>query len=546
MYREFFDFKESPFTITPNPRFIFFSKNHREAFAHIFYGVTKRVGFIELTGEVGAGKTTVIRTLLNQLGDENYRTALILNPCVSGLELMRSINREFGVPSEGLNSSELLHELNCFLLRENARGHTVVLVIDEAQNLKPQVLEQIRLISNLETETDKLIQIVLAGQPELGTLLERTDLRQLSQRIAVRYHLRPMDFSDTRAYIDHRLEIAGGRFAVRFTPSALKRIFRFSGGLPRLINIVSDRSLLVAYGDGQRGISRATVSTAIREIRRERAAVAPVKWLRPALFALVLLGVASTAYLSRRDRTEVSSPPQTGRKTGGPAQATERNTSAAVLWSDPSRVSEAENLGQAFAVLARIWGVPLPSLPPDRAGEKGVWRMADTAGLRVDVLRMNLDSLRRLDIPVLLEVGIPGVAGKRYLALTGITADGVLVAPPLEGNSLVTRGHLRSIWSGRCYLVWKNIHGIPFLYSPPATGTKVSLVRRMLEKSGFPVTSRGDIFDERMSRSLKAFQGSRGLVPDGRLGVQTLLLLYRDGGEFAVPRLEKGRKGQSS
>jgi general secretion pathway protein A len=544
MYCEFFDFKESPFTITPNPRFIFFSKNHREAFAHLFYGVTNRVGFIELTGEVGSGKTTVIRTLLNQLGEESYRTALILNPCLSGLELMRSINREFGVPHEGLNSSELLHELNSFLLHENAGGRTVVLVIDEAQNLQPQVLEQVRLISNLETETDKLIQIILAGQPELGTLLERTDLRQLSQRIAVRYHLRPMDFADTRSYIDHRLAIAGGRVALQFTPGALKTIYRFSGGLPRLINIVCDRSLLVAYGDGRREISRRMAATAIREIRRERAAGTPVRWLGPAMLGIFVLCLACGSYLFLRDRTGIADPPRAEQRRSLQTASAGPTAPTVARWSDPSWVSESENRRQAFAVIARLWGAA-PVSTTDNGGEGGLRHMADRSGLSIDPLWTSLESLKNLDIPVLLEVRIPGVSGKRYLALTGITSAGVLVEPPMGKGTLLTREQLMSIWRGRCYIVWRNYQGIPFAFSPRATGRRASRVRLMLEKHGFPVKGTGDAYDGPMIESLRAFQRSRGIAPDGRLGVQTLLLLYRDGSGFGVPRLEKGRKGQS-
>jgi len=544
MYCEFYGFKESPFTITPNSRYIFFSKNHREAFAHLFYGVTNRAGFIELTGEVGAGKTTVIRTLLNQLDDDHYRTALILNPCLSGLELMRSINREFGVPSEELNSSELLQELNRFLLTENAAGHTVVLVIDEAQNLSPQVLEQIRLISNLETETAKLIQIVLAGQPELGALLERTDLRQLSQRISVRYHLRPMDFADTRSYIEHRLEIADGRFAVRFTPSALKKIYRFSGGLPRLINIVSDRSLLVAFGDAQREISAGTVATAISEIRRERMGSRPMRGFRPALLIIALFCLASAFYLFQKFRTDDGVPlPAAGVPGVGAKPSAIASTSA--RWSDPSRTTEVENCRQAFAVLARLWGAPAPAASPVRAGEQGLRRMARQAGLQCDYLRTNLKSLRRLDVPVMLEVKLPGVKGKRYLAVTGMTAKGVVVTPPLRGNAALSPEKLRSIWEGKCYVVWRNYRDIPFILAHPAGGREVTTVRRMLEKNGFPTTGRGSTGSGSLAASLAAFQRSRGILPDGKLGVQTLLLLYRDGSDFTIPRLEKGREGHS-
>ncbi|MEI8356130.1 MAG: AAA family ATPase, partial [Deltaproteobacteria bacterium] len=245
MYCEYYDFREKPFTITPNPRFIFLSKNHQEAFAHLLYGIDNHAGFIELTGEVGTGKTTVLRTLLGRLDEGRYRTALIFNPCLSAIELLRSINNEYGIPSEGLSNAELLQELNLFLLRENSAGHTVLLVIDEAQNLEPALLEQVRLISNLETETDKLIQIVLAGQPELARLLERPELRQLAQRITVRYHLGSMDFEDLHDYIRHRMTVAGSGRAVCFTTAALKRIFRYSAGVPRLINVLCDRALLI-------------------------------------------------------------------------------------------------------------------------------------------------------------------------------------------------------------------------------------------------------------------------------------------------------------
>src|SRR6185369_8147352 len=193
MYLDFYGFSETPFSLSPNPRLIFFSKTHKEAFALLLYGINKRYGFIELTGEVGTGKTTVLRTLLGQLDDEKYRTALIFNPSLSAGDLMRAINREFGIPCQSANIAELIGELNRFLLVENSAGRTVVLIIDEAQNLAPDVLEQIRLISNLETDTAKLIQIILAGQPELGRLLEKPELRQINQRIALRYNLHPLD-----------------------------------------------------------------------------------------------------------------------------------------------------------------------------------------------------------------------------------------------------------------------------------------------------------------------------------------------------------------
>jgi len=266
MYCTFYGFRESPFTITPNPRFLFMSTQHREAFAHLIYAVESRAGFIELTGEVGTGKTTLLRTFLNRLDSEGHRTALIFNPCLSSLELLTSINREFGLPWENGSRMELLQELNSFLLEQKAAGRSVVLVMDEAQNLSAEVLEQLRLISNLETETDKLIQIVLSGQPELLSILARDDLRQLNQRITVRYHLLPMGFDSTRRYIDHRMELAGRFRAAEFTNAALKRVFRFSGGVPRLVNIVCDRALLIGYSEEDRVISGAMVAQAVSEL----------------------------------------------------------------------------------------------------------------------------------------------------------------------------------------------------------------------------------------------------------------------------------------
>jgi general secretion pathway protein A len=266
MFTKYFGFDEKPFTLTPNPRFIFLSKKHKEAFAHLLYGINNHYGFVELIGEVGTGKTTILRTLLNQLQDENYRTALIFNPCLTGIELLRSISNEFGLNSKSEYANEILAELNRFLLTETTKGRTVVLVIDESQNLLPEVLEQLRLISNLESENDKLIQIILAGQPELEALLGRPELRQLNQRIAVRYRLGTLSMEETRTYIRHRMEVAGETGGVSFSTSATRLIHLFTRGFPRKINILCDRSLLVAYGDERRRITSGIVIRAYREL----------------------------------------------------------------------------------------------------------------------------------------------------------------------------------------------------------------------------------------------------------------------------------------
>lgn len=538
MYCEYFGFRELPFTITPNPRFLFLSKNHREAYAHLFYGITNHMGFMELTGEVGSGKTTVIRTLLEQLDNDDCRTALIVNPCLSGQELMRSINREYGIPFEGLSSSELLQELNRFLLAENAAGRTVVLVIDEAQNLEPRVLEQIRLISNLETETDKLIQIVLVGQPELGRLLERTELRQLSQRIAVRFHLKPMDAADTRAYIEHRLETAGGRFAVTIFPAALTKIFRYSGGLPRLINVVCDRSLLVAYGTSKRVISDRMVGLAISEIQRQGRPVEAVWKVRAALALLLvacsLFGV--TIYSAREKGNKAA-------RDDRPAPAVAAKPAEPPKAGATEPASEAESARSAVVALSGLWGGDVKAAAVSTGGGSGLNACAARAGLEITSLMMGFGTLRKLDVPAILEVRQPGVNGRRYLAVTGVGGEGISLAVPFRGGTAISEGELDKIWNGRVHIVWKNYRQIPFRLAPGATGPDVMQVRMMLEKAGCLMPGAGTSFNSRMIASIKEFQRRHSLHEDGKIGIRTLLFLYRYGGGFPVPRLSNRTEG---
>ena len=267
MYCDFYGFSEKPFTITPNPHFVFLSSIHREAYARLLYGVDSHAGFISLTGEVGTGKTTMLRTLLTQLDPEKYTSALIFNPCMSGEQLLAGICREYGVEAGEQNRSGYLDALYTFLIEQNSAGRTVVLVIDEAQNLAPDVLEQVRMISNLETEQDKLIQIILAGQPELNDVLRRHDLRQLNQRITVRCRLTPMKLDDTTRYINHRLKISGSRLPDIFPSAAVRRIYRFSHGIPRLINVACEQALVMAWTREVRSVSPSIAAEVIAELQ---------------------------------------------------------------------------------------------------------------------------------------------------------------------------------------------------------------------------------------------------------------------------------------
>jgi general secretion pathway protein A len=264
MYDQFYGFHEPPFNITPDPRFLFFSERHREAYDHVLFGIRERKGFIQLTGEVGAGKTTLCRAVLEKLGP-NYVTALILNPCLTSAQLLRAILREYGLAPKN-DRVACLEQLNQFLLDELAKGRDVVLLIDEAQDLESDLLEQIRLLSNLETDQRKLLQIVLIGQPELRDKLNERRLRQLRQRITVRYHLAPLSRQEVERYIQHRLQVVGANGRPAFTPWAIRSIFRYSGGIPRLINAVCDKTLLAGYVEGTDLLRRREVQRAIREL----------------------------------------------------------------------------------------------------------------------------------------------------------------------------------------------------------------------------------------------------------------------------------------
>jgi general secretion pathway protein A len=545
MYCEYYDFNEKPFTVTPNPRFIFLSKNHKEAFAHLLYGIDNHAGFIELTGEVGTGKTTVLRTLLGQLDESSYRAALILNPCLSAIELLRSINYEYGIPSVGLSNAELLLELNLFLLRENAAGRTVILVIDEAQNLEPAVLEQIRLISNLETETDKLIQIVLAGQPELGRLLEKPELRQLAQRITVRYHLRPMDFDDVHAYIGHRMTVAGCGRAVYFTTSALKRIFRYSGGIPRLINIVCDRSLLIGYTEEHREISGRLIKSAIYELRRE-GRTSSVKWLRwtagICLLVVVFVVCFYAVLKSPPIRVVLPSADLVGKssgKTGNPGVA---DFSRAVR-GDLAGLRETESAVAAFNVLARLWNVEPVVAYEAKSTLQGLKQLARQRDLHLLRFHGDLKTLLRLDVPALLEFAPTAVEGKRFFAFTGTDGNRLLIGPPLLGRSSFTAAELESLWSGWAYLLWKNFRGITVLSKPGQKGQGVVALQQLLGLKGFYKGKPTGRYDAATIKAVESFQAAMRIGIDGRVGGLTLLLLYRDEDRSSIPRLTRKEGG---
>jgi general secretion pathway protein A len=269
MYLEFYNLREYPFNITPDPRFLYFAQHHKEAYDHLMYGIQNRKGFIELTGEVGSGKTTLCRAVLANLG-KDVETALILNPSLTETQLLRAMLNDFGLEVKGRDRLAYIEKLNEFLLERNREGTNVALVIDEAQDLSPEVMEQVRLLSNLETDQQKLIQIVMCGQPELQKRLARPDLRQLRQRITVRYHIPPLTQEDTMMYIRHRLWVAGSDGRIVFDSGAIREVYKFSKGGPRVINAICDNSLLAGYVARSNIIDARCVKKAIQQLEGSR------------------------------------------------------------------------------------------------------------------------------------------------------------------------------------------------------------------------------------------------------------------------------------
>ena len=546
MYLDFFNFREKPFNLTPDPRFIFLSKNHKETFAHLLYGINNRVGFMALTGEVGSGKTTVLRALLSQLHTDHHRTAFIFNPCLSPTELLQNINREFRISADPPQTSSLLAALNQYLLQQNAADRTVVLVIDEAQNLEAAVLEQIRLISNLETDREKLIQIVLSGQPELGEILVRDDMRQLSQRITVRYHLWPMDFEDTVSYIRHRLDVAGGRNQILFSRRALKRIYRYSRGLPRLINVACDRALLAGYTRDTKDITSRITAVGISDLRRNAIFRKPRRSLILLPAAIVLAAVIGAGlYVKWPSLLDDA-------KTWLPATGTEMKTAASpvVTGEELSRamagelgsIPESESARRAFNTLAGFWKAPPLAEGSSLNPSGGMARAALERKLFQYRFSGNLGALLRLNHPAALELTLPGTGEKRFITLVGADHEHLRVEPPMAGRNSFSFGEVERHWSGEGFLFWKDHLNLLPTGSSESMSGPVKRLQELLKETGIydgPLTG---IYDSDTRSAIKAFQSSREIDADGIVGAQTLMLLYGSNSRFEVPKLLTGQQ----
>jgi len=587
LYSEYFGMRENAFAITPDPRYLFMSDRHREALAHLLFGTEEGGGFVQLTGEVGTGKTTICRAFLEQL-PENVDVALLLNPPESGRELLLAIATELrlSVGNRDAQVRELVDLLNVRLLKAHAAGRRTVVIIDEAQNIRNEVLEQVRLLTNLETPTHKLLQVFLIGQPELRQKLESPGLRQVAQRITARYHLEPLSLLETRGYIRHRLAVAGCRQGL-FTPSAIRQIYRQSQGIPRVINILCDRALLGAFATDSAEVTSGIVRYASREWRGETRGRSRLRRLaRPALavgmaglmlaaaagfagngavqqgngFAALLQdGMQGIGDLLRRLEPGIAEPTgeaeaqvlRQGRAGTEPMPAGSAPLPDPVAPATPAArefpelVQFAATVGQpetvsvqgvveagapvALQALLARWGIERK--PADRLA------LCDEAlahGLRCLRERAGWNELLGYNRPALLTL-VTDAGVEASIALVGMSAENAVVAVA-DGVRRVPTRELEGYWSGEFVMLWRPpLDGVALI----ATGsrpTAVEWLQRALARADGQRES-GMAFDHALAQRLRRFQKLRGLQADGIAGPRTLIHLNTLIGERDFPML---------
>ena len=557
MYTSFFGLHEKPFSITPDPRYLFMSERHGEALAHLVYGVTESGGFVQLTGEVGTGKTTLVRSLLLNRMPDNADVAVVLNPQITALEFLLTICEELSidVPGQKDSTKALTDALNGHLLSAHADGRRTILVVDEAQNLAPAVLEQVRLLTNLETSKQKLLQIILIGQPELRELLGRNDLRQLAQRITGRYHLEPLTRDETAQYVEHRLRVAGALGEV-IDAGAKKEVFRLSQGVPRLINVICDRALLGAYSQESRVITRRLITRAANEVSGELERTPLMRRFAIAAGLIGIVVVAASIWsvapdpepTSNAAEPEVSTPsaipaPIIAAQSPEPERSSpEELTAETTAVAAPPRASLSEELALAgeltstdfaLASLFDVWGLEFQS------GSRSGCSQAATAGLACLYQRGSWNGLRQLNRPAILTV----------VDSSGDSHDVVLLAINDNGSAELSIGgvnvthqvsQIADIWFGQSMLLWRPPGGAPVSLAPGSRGGEVIWLRQSLaniDDSYISDAIDSDEYDSNLQNIVRQFQKDNRLEVDGLAGQQTLILVNSLIESDGTPRL---------
>jgi general secretion pathway protein A len=592
MYNSYFGFREKPFKLVPNPDYLYLSKSHQIALAHLTYAVEQGDGFVVITGEVGTGKTTLCRNFLERL-DERTESAYIFNPKLDSIQLLETICNEFGIRTNHNTVKQLLDVINGYLILKNNEDRKVILLIDEAQNLSIENLEMVRMLSNLETTRSKLLQIILVGQPELGDKLDSYELRQLAQRISLSAHLTPFSLSETIGYIQHRTNIAAQLQSSLFTRSACNAIFRHTAGIPRMINIVCDRALLTAFSLDRPKVTAAIAKQAIREIASRGRE--PVKWFRGpnmawGLTLACMIIVVGFLYFKSEifgshprpgDATVSSAQPTTYPIVfSGPPEAlptdqqeTIRAAPAASEISMPSAALDPdriEEMPEGIATKAELektialldprksrfnavtgvlahWGQAAPhsaQLPTFVSDREFFDIAAHQYGLRVYTSQSDWDLVRHLDLPAIISLKHPSTDGVVYMALVGWEM-GIMHLAGIDGKTTL-RADMRTLTPylhGPAYVYWKNTIGFDGIVSSSSPARTISAVKALLRRAGFDELDVSPEFDWQTQQSIVAFQARHRLDPDGLIGPLTKIFLIREAGSVDLPRLNADKSG---
>lgn len=570
MYTSFFGLNEKPFSITPDPRYLFMSERHTEALAHLIYGVRESGGFIQLTGEVGTGKTTLARSLLQQVPD-TADVAVILNPQLSRNEFLSAICEELGVPlPESANSLKTLtNALNAYLLRNYGRGRRTILIVDEAQNLRVDVLEQVRLLTNLETTKQKLLQIILIGQPELRDILSRNDMRQLAQRITGRYHLEPLSREETITYIDHRLKVAGAMAPI-FSDAAKRELYRLSKGVPRMVNVIADRAMLGAFTREMHQVTPQILRVAASEVLDQRArTLSP--WYRWGLIGGSIAALAAVAFIiswiwaawpGLGPRLAASMGMDSGPEPKPEKIVVTRVNKRVTIGKPPPEI----NMPDAIANDELVDGEPIPDdrlesalaqnanlTSNDKAFENlfGIWsadympgtaracNQAQQYQLYCLFQRGSLAQVRSLDRPVILTLR-DADSRQHQVVLSGLNNQVAYILIGDESYDVNVR-ELTNFWFGEYLLLWRPQSGQVKEYFPGMRDEGIKWLRASLaEIQGKPVIPiNSDVYDAELEARVREYQRDRRLTVDGLVGYRTQITINTDLRSVEEPRLAR-------
>jgi len=578
VYQDFFGFSEKPFDLTPDPKYLYLSPKHKEVLAHLVYGLQENNGFLKIIGEVGTGKTMICRSFLRELRTD-FNIAYIFNPAINELELLQTINSELGLPGKSKSKKKLIDLLNAFLLEERAKGHRVVVIIDEAQDLEPKVMEQLRLLSNLETDTEKLIQIVLIGQPELEKVLAKDGLRQLRQRITIQWELLPLNLEETRGYIQHRLNVALGKGKVRFSRQAVETVFRYSRGIPRMINVISDRTLLIAYTEGTKKISPQIVKIAVKDI----GSLVPLESWADKFWKLVIPSAIAAgigffalnffalpefdnkpqgkdiAALIKEDPIDLSSPGELINYSAASATVAPSSNFPEVVPQPvavveaaskpiPSNgmlsISDSEKLVTYLSSLTLMeskleavkWIFEAWNIAPENLQNiEDLEILIEDYQLLQYEMNGTMKRLQSLNYPALLEIALPNAQGTKYLALSSIKGDtGVFGSVDKIEMPLSI---INSIWTRKAIVLWKDFENLPESFDLGFKGKEAVWLQKNLRLLGYFQGREAPLYGPKTIRAVRRLQRNNNIKDDGKFQVDSKMLVYNLLQIYTTPEL---------